>query len=47
MGAVAARHRFTCAVTVKAHWHLLPVRVNRGSGGHMNTGTEMHATPRG
>lgn len=46
MGAVTARHRFTCAVTVKGHWHLLPVRVNTGGGG-VNTGTETHGTPRG
>lgn len=31
--ALTAGHRFTCAVTFKAHWHLLPVRVNTGRGG--------------
>lgn len=59
MEEVTAGHRFTCAVTFKARWHLLPVRVSteesRGrrrrrrcrEGVHRNTGTEVHATPRG
>lgn len=46
MEVVTAGHRFTWAVTVKAHWHLLPVSV-KPEGVHRNTGAEMHVTPLG
>lgn len=49
MGAVTARHRFTCAVTAKAHGHLLPVRVNSEGGGVQKhrSGNASNATPPG